>query len=50
MVVGGGVLGLAVMSGLFAGILIGDRVAGDHAHTPAPSIAAKPASAGASDV
>ena len=36
MVVGGGVLGLAVVAGLFAGILIGDRVAEGHVHTPAP--------------
>lgn len=50
MVVGGGVLGLAVMSGLFAGILIGDRVAGGRAHIAAPSIASQPASAGRSDV
>lgn len=36
MVVGGGVLGLAVMGGLFMGILIGDRVAGGHVHTRLP--------------
>ena len=36
MVVGGGVLGLAVVAGLFAGILIGDRAAAGHVHTPAP--------------
>lgn len=36
MVVGGGVLGLAVMGGLFMGILIGDWVAGGHVRTHAP--------------
>jgi uncharacterized membrane protein YedE/YeeE len=43
MVAGGGVLGLAVVAGLFAGILIGDRVAEGRGHKPAPTVASQPA-------
>jgi uncharacterized membrane protein YedE/YeeE len=35
MVASGGLLGLAVMIGLFAGVLIGDWVAGGHVRSPA---------------
>ena len=43
MVAGGGALGLAVMAGLFAGILIGDRIAEGQVHAPAPPVASQPA-------
>jgi uncharacterized protein len=43
MVAGGGVLGLAVMAGLFAGVLIGDRVAGGHVHAPSSRVGSRPA-------
>jgi hypothetical protein len=43
MVAGGGALGLAVMAGLFAGIMIGDRIAEGQVHAPAPPVASQPA-------
>jgi len=36
MVIGGGILGLPVMAGLFAGILFGDQVAHGRSSRPAP--------------
>jgi uncharacterized membrane protein YedE/YeeE len=50
MVVGGGILGLAVMAGLFTGILIGDQVAGGRVHSPAPLPITSQSAAGASSL
>ena len=51
MVASGGVLGLAVMGGLFAGIIVGDQVAGGHVHAPVmPPAGPQTKAAGASSV
>jgi hypothetical protein len=51
MVASGGVLGLVVMSGLFTGVIFGDRVAGGHAHAPLlPPAASNSGAVGASGV
>ena len=42
MVAGGGVLGLAVMIGLLAGVLIGDWVASGHVRSPTPPHVSSP--------